>query len=68
MVKSYLELHVLEILDLTWMYVFIVNWIITFVATAGIQPTVSVFFWVMSELDEGTDLGHDLVSVAGVGG
>ena len=67
MVKSHLELHVLEILDFTWMYVFIVDWVITFVAAAGIQPTVSVFFWVMSEFDEGAYLSHNLVSIASVG-
>ena len=67
MVKSHFELHVLEIFDFTWMYVFIVNWVITFVAATSIQPTVSVFVWVMSKFDEGAHLGHDLVSVAGIG-
>lgn len=66
MIKSDLELNVLEILDIAWMYVFIVNWVITFVAAAGIQPTVCVFVWVMSEFDEGAHLSHNLVSVANV--
>lgn len=66
MIKSHLELYVLEILCLMWLHVFIVNWIITLIAAASINPTVCVFLWVMSEFYECAYLRHDLVFVANV--
>jgi hypothetical protein len=51
-----------------WSNILIVNWVATFVAAASIQPTVSIFFWVVSEFNESAHLGHNLVSVAHVGG
>ena len=67
MVKSHFELNVLEEFGVTWMYVFVVDWVVTFIASTGVQPTVSVLLWVMSEFDENADLSHDFVSIAGVG-
>ena len=66
MVKSNFELHVLEIPGILRMYFIVVYWVISFIATASIQPTVGVFLWVMSELDKNAYLRHNLVSVAHV--
>lgn len=66
MIESNLELHILEILSFSRSHLLVVNWVVTFVAAASVIPTVSVSFLIMLELNEDTNLGHHLVSVASV--
>ena len=66
MIESDLELHILEILSFSWSDFLVVDWVVTFVAAASVIPTVGVSFLIVLELNEDANLGHHLVSVAGV--
>ena len=66
MIHSDLKLDVLEVFLVTSVGIFVVDWVVTLVATSGVEPTVGVSFWVVSEFEHNTHLGHNFISVASV--
>jgi len=48
-IKSDFELHILEGSYISWLDIFVVDWIVVFEAATGVEPTVSVFLWVIPE-------------------
>ena len=66
MIKSNLEMDILEIFLVIWSDIFVVYWIISFIATSSVEPTVSVSFLVVLELDESAYGSHSFVSEAGI--
>jgi 3-methyladenine DNA glycosylase AlkD len=66
MISSNFETDILEIFFVSNSDIFVVNWIVSFKATAGIEPTVSVSFLVVLELDESAYGSHSFVSEASI--
>jgi hypothetical protein len=66
MISSNFETDILEISFVSNSDIFVVNWIVSFKATAGIEPTVSVSFLVVLELYENAYGSHSFVSEASI--